>query len=210
MKKILLPASVLFTLLLINFGNAADIFYDGFESGSLIGWNLSSSGTATNWTSSTTNPYQGTRHAQSQPQYTTQPASVMQRTISTLGYESIIFSYYKRNIGLDSADEFQVEYYNGTGWTILEQTDSASSNDAIYVSRSYSLPSVVSDNINFAIKFECTAGATSEYCRIDNVNISGTFITDATPPTFSNYIESPSNNSAYVAGQIYRFNVTIT
>ncbi|MDP3027666.1 MAG: hypothetical protein Q8N63_08220, partial [Nanoarchaeota archaeon] len=207
--KILFSFMILLVLINISLFSAVDIVYDDFESGSLSGWNLISYGTAANWTSSTTNPYQGARHAQSQPLYTIEPASVIQRNISTLGYENIVFRYYKRNIGLDVADEFQAEWYNGTGWTLVESTGSSSSSDASYVSRSYSLPSSAANNPDFAIKFECTAGATSEYCRIDNVNISGTAMTDITSPTFSNPVENPVNNSGYISGQTYKFNVTI-
>ena len=194
---------------LIHLVSATDIFYDNFESGSLSEWNLSHLGTGADWTSSTTNPYQGTRHAESRPTYTTQPASVTQKKISTSGYENIVFKYYKRSIGLDAADEFQVEWYDGTGWSILEQTGSSSSNDAAYVSRSYSLPAGANNNPSFTIKFECTAGATSEYCRIDNVNVSGDVIFDDSYPVFSNFLNNPGNNSAYINGAVYRFNTTI-
>lgn len=34
-------------------------------------------------------------------------------------------------------------------------------------------------------------------------------LSDTTPPLFSNYTENPANNSAYVQGQTYKFNVTI-
>ncbi len=197
-KSLLFLAIALLFINLIGGVYAVDIVYDDFESGSLSGWNLSNLGTAVNWTSSTTNPYQGTRHAQSQPLSTTEPASVMQRNISTLGYQNIIFRYYKRNIGLDIADEFQAEWYNGTGWTLVESTGASSSNDAAYVLRSYSLSVDANNNPNFAIKFECTAGATSEYCRIDNVNISGTAISSDNPP-ISN-LSYPADNSNFTRG----------
>ncbi|MEK6898727.1 MAG: Ig-like domain-containing protein [Nanoarchaeota archaeon] len=45
----------------------------------------------------------------------------------------------------------------------------------------------------------------------NNLNSSSvTFSVDSTYPTFSNYLESPSNNSAYSSGQFYEFNVTVT
>ena len=34
------------------------------------------------------------------------------------------------------------------------------------------MPVGANNNPNFKIRFECTAGAVSEYCRVDNVNIS--------------------------------------
>ncbi len=185
MRKIFLFLIIAFLIINVSGVSAVDIVYDDFEDGNLNEWTLIHLGTSADWTSSTTNPYQGSYHAQSQPTYTTQPASVIERIISTSGYEDIVFKYYKRNIGLDVADEFQAEWYNGTNWTLVESTGSSSSNDAAYVSRSYSLPASATNNPNFAIKFECTAGATSEYCRIDNVNISGTIMIDTTPPYFA-------------------------
>ncbi len=190
MRKILFFVLVLF---LINTISAEQIFFDGFESGGLSGWTLTSVSGANNWTASTTNPYQGSYHAQSQPLSTTQPASVLERAISTTGYQNIIFNYSKRLIGLDIADEFQVEWYNGTTWQILEQTGGSSANDASYLSRQFSFPSTANNNPNFRIKFECTAGATSEYCRVDNVNISGDAISgDFTPPNV--YLLNPQDN----------------
>jgi len=55
----------------------------------------------------------------------------------------------------------------------LEQTGIASANDAAYVYKTYTLPAKAGNNAAFKIRFECTAGATSEYCRIDNVVVKG-------------------------------------
>jgi uncharacterized membrane protein YgcG len=195
--------------ILSSFISAATIFSDDFESGTLGGWGISSASGANNWTASSTNPYQGTWHAQSQPSSTTEPASVIQRTISTGGYTGIVLNYSRRLIGIDAADEFQVEWYDGTSWTIVEQTAAGAADDVSYVSQQFSLGSGANNNSAFAIKFECTAGAVSEFCRVDNVLISGT-LSDSTPPTFSGYVENPANNSAYVQGQIYEFNVTVS
>ncbi len=183
MRKILLLILVLF---LINTISAAQIFFDGFESGGLSGWTLTSASGANNWTASTTDPYQGTYHAQSQPMSTTEPASVTQRVISTLGYNNIVVNYSRKLVGIDGVDEFQLEWFDGTSWTILEQTGSNPADDTTYLSRQYTLSSLADNNANFQIKFECTAGATSEYCRVDNVNITGDIIiSDSTPPSLS-------------------------
>ena len=108
-KRIRMGKALLFALLLIVLTirvDAATIFSDGFESGGLSGWTLTKASGANDWTASTTDPYQGTYHAQSMPQSTTEPASIIERTISTLGYQTITFSYYRKLIGLDTADEF--------------------------------------------------------------------------------------------------------
>ena len=149
------------------------IFFDDFESGTLNGWTTTAVSGANTWTNTNTNPYLGTRHAQSKPQSTIEPASILERTISTVGYNNINFSYYRKLIGLDTADEFKVRWFDGAVWSILEQTGSNSANDASYIYKTFNLPASAANNPNFRIKFECTAGAVSEFCRVDNVNIMG-------------------------------------
>ncbi len=147
------------------------LFFDDFESG-ISGWTTSAVSGGNKWIASNLNPYQGSYHAQSQPMSTTEPASIMEKTISTFGYSNIKVSYYRKLVGLDIADEFKAKWFDGTSWNILEQTGSSSANDAVYVYKEFVLPSSASNNANFALKFECTAGAVSEYCRVDNVKIS--------------------------------------
>lgn len=199
---------LLLPILLMNFMSAAAIFSDGFESGNLNSWTLTSDSLATNWSTSTTNPLQGTYHAQANPGSVNEPAATMEKLIDTTGYENIIFNYSRRLVGLDIADEFQVEWYNGASWQLLEQTGGSAANDAAYVNKTFSLPIEASDNSAFKIKFECTCSGT-EYCRVDDINITGAVI-DITPPQFSNFVESPVNNSQYSQSQNYFFNVTIT
>ncbi len=208
MRKALI---LLFAILFFNsFVSGAQIFYDDFESGTLSGWNLTNAAGANNWTSSTTNPYQGTWHAQSQPLSTTQPASILGKEINTAGYQNITLNYARRLVGIDAADEFNLTWYNGTSWFVLENTGGSSANDAGYINRSYNLSISASGNLAFKIRFECTAGATSEFCRIDNVNISGIQIsTDTEYPKIIDFGENPVNNTAYVANAYYFFNTTI-
>ncbi|MCX8158843.1 MAG: hypothetical protein N3D20_00935, partial [Candidatus Pacearchaeota archaeon] len=148
-----------------------ELLNESFESGSLTEWTLITASGANPWTRATTNPYQGTYYAEAMPQSTTEPASVMEKTISTSGYENIRFNYYRRLIGLDPADEFKAKWYDGSTWYVLEETASNSANDANYVFKNFSLPSSANNNPNFKIRFECTAGAVSEFCRVDNVKI---------------------------------------
>ena len=162
-----------------------EIFFDGFESG-ISGWSLSHASGANDWTASTTDPYQGSYHAQSQPSSTTEPASIMEKTISSSGYQSIIINYSRKLVGLDGVDEFQVKWFDGSTWQILEQTGANPADDLAYVSKQFSLGSGANNNAAFAIKFECTAGAVSEFCRVDNVKIVGDeIIIDTTAPDIS-------------------------
>jgi len=201
MKKIILLIAI---ILSIQLASALTIFSDTFESGTLSGWTLTSAAGANNWTNSLTDPFEGTRHAQSQPQSTSEPASVLERAISTTGYTSIILNYTKKLISIDVADEFQVEWFDGTTWIILEQTGANGVDDNSYLSRQFSLPATAENNANFKIKFECTAGAVSEFCRVDNVLLIGT--TDTTPPTIT--INSPTNNEFINTSRV-TFNITL-
>lgn len=177
--------------MILEQGPAATIFYNNFESGTLSGWTTSAVSGGQKWTASTTNPYQGSWHAQSQPRSTSEPASVLERNISTLNYQGITIKYARKLVGLDVADEFKAKWFDGTTWNTLEQTGSSSANDANYVLKTFPLPSAASNNPNLKIKFECTAGAVSEYCRIDNVNVSAS----SSPTGFYKYVFNTANLS---------------
>ena len=148
-----------------------DLLFDDFEDGVLDGWTLTT--VENNWYVGTSNPYQGTRYAEAKPMNTNEPASNIERGVSTTGYASVEFSYYRRLIGLDVGDEFKVKWFDGGAWNILEQTGSGSVNDASYVQKTFVLPGNAGNNPNFKIRFECTAGAVSEFCRVDNVRVIG-------------------------------------
>ncbi|MEK6846602.1 MAG: hypothetical protein AABY16_00375, partial [Nanoarchaeota archaeon] len=189
--KIILFFSV--TILLSFTASAATIFSDTFESGGLSGWILTANDGANNWTASSTDPFQGSVHAQSQPQDTLPvPASVMERIISTSGYQNISVTYYRKLVQLDAGgDEFQVEWFNGASWISIELNNTGA-NDASYFVSQFNLTSGADNNANFRIKFECTAGAVTEFCRVDNVLIEGNII-DTTAPIVS--LNTPANNT---------------
>ncbi|MBS3075465.1 Ig-like domain repeat protein [Candidatus Pacearchaeota archaeon] len=210
-KKFMLAIFLIISIIfVINDINAEQVFFDGFESGALNNsWNLTSASGANNWTNSTTNPYSGSRHAQANPGSTSQPASVMEKKISTSGYQNIVINYSRRLVGLDIADEYNAKWYNGTGWTILEETGAVAANNANYFNKSYLLPSLANNNPDFAIKFECTASLT-EYCRVDDINITGDLISsDIFFPIFDSFTITPANNTEYSSNAVYQFNVTI-
>ncbi|MFA5856910.1 MAG: BPL-N domain-containing protein [Candidatus Pacearchaeota archaeon] len=152
-------------------GNLGEIFFEDFENG-FSSWILTKVSAANYWSLTTTNPYQGSYSAEVKPMSTTEPASSIEKAVSTSGFSNLKLSYYRRLIGLDIADEFKVKWYDGTTWFVLEQTGSSSANDASYLSKEFSLPSSANNNPNFRIRFECTAGATSEFCRVDNIKLT--------------------------------------
>ena len=196
----------LLPILLITPTTADTIFSDDFEDGDLAGWTLTT--VENHWTNEATDPQEGSRHAQAQPRNTNEPASVMERIISTSDYENINLSYYRKLIGLDGADEFQVEYNTGSGWIIIEQTGAGSVDDLSYEHKNFLMPASADNNTNYQIKFECTAGAVSEFCRLDNITISGDIIAspDTTPPSIT--INSPLDNE-FLNINTVKFNITL-
>jgi len=147
-----------------------ELLFDDFESGSLSGWNLTKDSGANYWAASTTTPYEGSFDAQVYPQDTTDPASSMEKAVSTAGYSTITLSYY-RQLSLPSAlKRFRAKWYDGTAWNTLELTNNT--NDASYVYKSFVLPGSAGNNPNFRIRFECTAGSVSNFCRVDNVKVT--------------------------------------
>jgi hypothetical protein len=143
---------------------AGEIVADGFEDG-LGGWTVSGPGVA--WTTSSIDPYTGSRHA-----YAVQPgASTMtylEKSFALSRFDSGRLQYLRRLIGLDSADEFVAEYFDATGWHPLEATGSSSANDATYIQKEFILPHAAT-----SLRFGCKAGAVSEKCEIDDVSLFG-------------------------------------
>lgn len=180
----------------LEYGPGANILFDGFESGTLNGWTTTAVSGGQKWIIASTNPFQGAKHAQSQPRSTSEPASILERSIGTVGYQGITLKYARKLVGLDIADEFKAKWFNGLTWSVLEQTGSSSANDANYVLKSFALPASANNNQNFKIRFECTAGAVSEYCRIDSVNVSAF----SAPTGFYKYIFNTTGltNGTYV------------
>ncbi len=158
--------------------DSGGVFFDGFENGlSANNWTIN--GTGNKWTNTTTNPYNGTRHAQAnQPTASTS----MRVSINTSGYSTISVSYARRLVGLDIADEFAALWYNGTVWSVLEQTGASAANDANYIVRNYTLgPSA--GNKTIILEFMCMANLANEYCRVDDVRVNSTSIADPDPPS---------------------------
>ena len=158
-------------------------FYDGFETGSLSAWTSTSPGGGNLWSISTADPNSGTYHLQVMPQSVTEPASVIEISISTRAYAGVYFSYSRKLVKLDSGDEFKALWYDGSSWNTVEQTGSSSANNPNYIFQNFSLPSGAANSTEFRIRFECTAGAVTEFCLIDDVQVgASTVVGDVTPP----------------------------
>lgn len=148
-------------------GGPVVLFSDDFESGGIGAWQLSGPGAP--WQASALSPGSGTWAARVQPSSTSEPASLLERAVSTVGHSQIAVAYSRQLVQLDSADEFKVRWYDGATWIALEQTGPSSANDGAYAARSYNLPATANNNAAFKIRFECTAGAVTEFCNVDDV-----------------------------------------
>lgn len=92
--------------------------------------------------------------------------------ISLSSYKNINISYWRRDWGLDPGEYCGFDYYNGTSWVELDNAILGYT----FVNRNYSLPSVVNNLGNFAVRFKVNAGGPNEYCIIDNLTIKGVLI----------------------------------
>ena len=156
----------------LNQGASTEIFSEDFESGNLNAWTTTAVSGGNKWAASTLSPYQGSYYARSQPMSTSEPASMLEKAIATSGYSNIKVSYYRKLVGLDMGDEFKAKWFDGSTWNVLEETAKNSVTDETYLYKEFSLLSTADNNANLKVKFECTAGAVSEYCQVDNVKVT--------------------------------------
>ncbi len=196
MKKLIVLLSL---FLFLSFASAVSIFDEGFESGILSGWELSSAWNGTNWTAMQNDSNYGVWHAESNPQDTHIEVSNIEKSISTIGYQNISVSYFRKLTGLDSGDSFRVKWFNGNNWTYLENTENVT--DSNYIYRYFSLPSSAVNNSNFKVRFECSADAQNEYCKLDDVSVQGDAISAGTNVSSGNY----QGHFNYMPGYVYGF-----
>ena len=174
--------------------SAAQIFFDGFESGNLNGWEVTQSSSA--WYANNTgiigdgSPIESWEMISSNSGTT---AVYSQKNISTIGYNDIILIfYYKTDTNLlDSGEYFTAEWYDGSIWNVIFNLTGDISTS--YVLSSDALNSLANNNLNFKIRFSCKSNQGTEGCAIDNVTIIGTAIPDSTLPSIT--IIYPKNTS---------------
>jgi len=143
-----------------NVPGPTEAFFDGFESG--FTWSTYGSGSV--WIISTDTSYEGSRSARAKKTGVGKD-SFMETTIDLSGYSSATLEYYRKLVGLDTADDFQVEYYDGT-WKTLEHLGSGRASDSSFKKKSYTIPTSTTK-----IRFKCECGAVSEKCYVDNVKV---------------------------------------
>ena len=149
--------------------NDVQVFFDGFEDGTMDAWTLTG---GDSWTAKSTNPYKGIYHAEASSLVGS--SALMSSNISTVGYTNINVSYFRKLVGtFSAADKFMFEWFNGTNWTTLEE-NTTGGDSTTYVAKSFILPAIAEANPEFKLRFTCENLVASEFCRVDDVKVTGT------------------------------------
>ncbi len=140
-----------------------DLVDDGFESG-LGAWTIYGDA-ASDWEQRTDELHDGSYSAGLKKTGSGKYA-YMEIGFDAGGYDTVIFEYFRKLKGLDAADDFGAEYFDGV-WHYVEHLDRGKENgDFVY--KSFSIP-----NGATKVRFMCEAGAVSEGCWVDNVKVMG-------------------------------------
>jgi hypothetical protein len=126
------------------------------------------------------------------------PGSSLSRSItkskSTEGYDTIHVKYDRKLTSTTAAQitlAVQWSADGGSNWILLETVSGTDANT--WASRDYTLTTAADNNPDFRVRFITTAGTTSYYAYIDNVQITG----DSTALPFST-LTSSSNDGGNV------------
>ena len=136
------------------------LFSDTFETGNLTagGWAITGSAVANT----------GARQAGTWGARISGTAS-MEKSISTVGFNTITFSVSRRSSGMDAGEFLYLEWWNGTAWTVASTV-----NTTAWTTPSFTLPAAAANNAAFKVRFRTNANANNERGDIDNVTVRGT------------------------------------
>ena len=95
----------------------------------------------------------------------------IQRTIPTLGFESLVLEFSSHVINYGPGEELIIEYFDGSSWTLLDTITNTS-----WQARTFNLGSATNDNVNFALRFMTNADSGADLAYIDDVIVIGTQI----------------------------------
>jgi serine protease AprX len=142
-------------------GGPATLFSDGFESGNL---------TAGGWTVQNANAFASTGSANTGSWGArVRRASWMQKSFSTVGFNSIHLKYARSTTAMDAGESLFVEWFDGATWSSVETTSSTT-----WASQDLLLPAGAAGNPAFAIRFRTNCNKANEYASIDSVEVTGT------------------------------------
>jgi hypothetical protein len=134
------------------------IFSDDFESGgfSTGGWTIVDGAPTVHEQA----PYTGVYGVKFQ-----RFASI-EKYVSTAGSNGIVVEYDRITLNYDPEDFFEVEWFDGTDWHLLEATQDTSWSHA-----SFSLPEGADNNPDFILRFTSNANRPTDKVFLDNVEI---------------------------------------
>ncbi|MGB1841834.1 MAG: BPL-N domain-containing protein [Longimicrobiales bacterium] len=140
------------------------IFADGFESGSLAEWSVYGSGRR--WSVVSENAAEGLYSARAKRTGSGKD-SFIEASFDAVGFSSVQLTYRRMLVGLDAADDWEVQVFDGS-WISLEHLGTGREDNSDFQTRTFTLsPSAT------AVRFKCETGAVSEMCYLDDVRISG-------------------------------------
>ncbi|MFC1728295.1 Ig-like domain-containing protein [Nanoarchaeota archaeon] len=153
-----------------DYSKIDELFFDGFESGSLATNNWTQNGSGAAWIAASWGAYQGTYQALDNPGNGLTSNLIV--NISTEDYFDINLNFYWETTGFDGASEiYGVSYWNGTGWVTI----SSDLGDATgWTNYNTDLGADANNNSNLRLKFECSPDSNNERCGLENVQVNGT------------------------------------
>ncbi len=141
---------------------------DDFESGDLIAGGWRSGGTV----DVVADSHGGTFAAR------TEGTASLERIISTEGLTDIRVRYVRKTEGLSANEYLVIEWFDGTGWNLLESTQ-----DTAWIFQDIPLPVAANDNVSFKLRFHASGLGNQAYTFVDDVEITGMLTDpDVTPP----------------------------
>ncbi|MHC4158000.1 MAG: hypothetical protein ACYSSO_02875, partial [Planctomycetota bacterium] len=89
---------------------------------------------------------------------------------STVGYTTIHVKYARRIAGLDAGEYLYVEWWDGSGWNVLESV----TGNIDWTYKDMTCGSGADNNANFKIRYRTNGDKNNESAYIDDVEVTGT------------------------------------
>ena len=189
MKKLTLISLMLGVMMIVSVMGMVSavipttLFSNGFESGNFNGWSQHDN----DWVITTSGEHSGTYAALT----CDSDNDVLRKTISTSGYENIVFSYwYKISESLGADDHVYAEWYDGSNWHEVAHYTNVNSGN--WILASFNLPSGAKNNPNFQIRFRSVSleSCCEDALKLDDVLVTGNVIFQQTPVCGNGIIEA--------------------
>ncbi len=151
----------------------SELFFDGFESGSLETNNWTCSGSGNPWfiDYKPNKAYSGDYSLLVTNTENEGGTSSVETEIDTAGYSEINLSfYYSCDLSADKLEYFSVDWYDGEEWNYLLNTSVIENEDLFF---NFVLPLAAGDNHDFKLRFNCYSTNPAKYVRVDNVEVKG-------------------------------------